>query len=120
MAAKLTTDLWLAEINKMREYLGEQPLASDKNGEIDLEGSEGPIRPEVIYSMKNGVGIRRTFEYSPHNGDIYDRNTEEMTCKDLTKLLTNLTKETRRRVRLKVKEELENEAIQKRMDELGF
>ena len=116
----LTTDAWLAETNKMRKYLGQKPLKPDKDGEIRLLGNEGPIRSEEIYSMKNGVGICRTFEYSPHNGDIYDRSTKEMDHKDLMALLKKLTEETRRQVARKVKQELEDEAVSKRMCELGF
>lgn len=108
----------ITKINKYLAYLGKKELLPDKNGATQL-CSEG-YRDSISYEIKDGLGIKHTWEISHHNGDPFDHQVVPMTNKELIQLLEKMENDYRAEVENKVRHELEVDAVRRRMIALGL
>jgi len=114
----------ITQINKYLAYLGKKELAPDQNGITKLEQSPGrecagPGGSEA-YEIKEGCGIKHTWDVSYHNGDYFNHQVLPMSNKELVQLLELMEARYRAEAERKVKHELEVDAVKRRMVELGL
>jgi hypothetical protein len=113
----------IARINRLRLYLCEKELLPDEKGSTWIEtarDSGGDPQSFEITGMGAAVNYRHTWSISHHNGDYFDHQIIPITDQELTKELEKIDKQYRSRAEMKVKYQLETEAIRKRMAELDL
>lgn len=107
----------ITRINKLRVYLGKNELLPDQDGVTKLCWD---YRDNESYEIKEGCGVKHTWEVSHHNGDYFFHQTILLSSQELIQVLETMEKEHRTQVESKIKHELEADAVRRRMIELGL
>lgn len=109
----------IENINKLRSYLKQEPF---KFGTVIYEDTSCDYESRRYFLDKKGhiSGKLATWDESHHNGDIIDYKEEYLSDKVVLKWLDDIERITRQQVESVIAKEITQNAVRKRMIELGL